>query len=118
MQWEYCILEWLRFNPEVAQRVDEAGKKENVLALCGVRFCENGAVRQHVLGTITTPQAMQETQLFAEGMGRLGGFGWELVQIQEKEDGWDVSTATSAFFKRPVQEGRSIDDAVGNLAAE
>ena len=116
MQWEYCILEWLRFNPELAQRVDAAGKKENVLALCGVRFCENGAVRQHVLGTLTTSQAMQDPQLFAEGMGRLGAFGWELVQIQEKEDGCDVSTVTSAFFKRPVQDGRSIDDAVSSLS--
>ena len=118
MQWEYCILEWMRFNPEVAQRVDDAGKKENVLALCGIRFCEGGTVRQHVLESITTQQALQENQSFAAEMGRLGSFGWELVQVQEKEDGWDVSNIISAFFKRPVKEGRPINDAVNNTLSD
>lgn len=111
MQWEYCLLEWMRFNPDEAQRIDSQGAKENVLAVCGVRFCQGQDSKQKVLATLTAAQAQEERHLFVEGLGLLGRYGWELVQVKEVDDGWDIARITTAYFKRAVQEGRPIDDA-------
>ncbi len=46
---------------------------------------------------------------FYEAMERLGAAGWELVSVSQ---GSDTLNSTELYFKRPVEPGRAIDDAL------
>jgi len=46
----------------------------------------------------------------AKSMGLLGGAGWEFVSTAEFQDRIDVCTVFSAYFKRPVLEGRKVEE--------
>jgi hypothetical protein len=46
---------------------------------------------------------------FYEAMERLGVAGWELVSVAQVNDG---VVSSELYFKRPVEPGRAIDDAL------
>ncbi len=48
---------------------------------------------------------------FYEALERLGTAGWELVDVSQMGDDATVS-ATELYFKRPIEPGRAIDDAL------
>ena len=111
-RWEYCILEYMRFNID-SNRKNQAGEiEEQVMAIYGVRFCGSGGnLISKALKNITTLNVEEYKKEYFWGriLGLLGERGWELVSIMEQPDHWDVCTTTSAYLKRPVLEGREVD---------
>ena len=113
IKWEYCILEYMRFNIEMNQKKENGDLAEQLMAVVGVRFCgADGVVLSKVLKNITTSNREETKQEFFFGrvLGLLGERGWELTSLMEQPDHWDVCTTMSAYLKRPMLEGRALDE--------
>ena len=121
-KWEYCVLEWLRFNVEpVAREANGEAKdaKEQTIALFGIRYANaQGKTTNEVLHTITTKNVndKSKTASFIQIMGLLGGGGWELININQEPDRMERCTISSAYFKRVVIAGRNVDEPKIELA--
>lgn len=116
IKWEYCVLEWLRFNVDPKQRGtngESSDAKEQPVAIFGVRFGDSaGKAANQILHKITIKDINDKSKQFsfAQGLGLLGTGGWELVSINQEPDRGDLCTITSAYMKRPIVDGRGINE--------
>jgi hypothetical protein len=73
------------------------------------------------------PHALEPTDVFERAMAQLGAGGWELVSLQHElvrlnttiaseqylgsvHTGYGFAPFGVAYFKRPIEPGRAIDD--------
>jgi hypothetical protein len=113
-QWEFCALV-----SHAAERIeDQPGW------LCRVSyFTPQGIVTRQ----LREPHALEPTDVFERAMAQLGAGGWELVSLQHElvrlnttiaseqylgsvHTGYGFAPFGVAYFKRPIEPGRAIDD--------
>ena len=142
--WEYCKLvvtyhEWLtpmfRSDLSLKEReklVEKAYKNKQPGYKCGIHYLCQSAEFFHQPLTFQTPITDDPFDL---ALGLLGGSGWELVSlqhgnlvitvegtpgsfaIQEKKEYKNTLTENRvAYLKRPVKDGRAVNEPIINLS--
>jgi hypothetical protein len=122
LQWEYCAL--------VSHAVERVAEQPGWL--CRVSYFTPHGVETRQL---REPHALEPTDAFERAMAQLGAGGWELVSLQHElvrtnatvaseqflgtvHTGYAFGAFGVAYFKRPVEPGRAIDQpAMTGIAA-
>ena len=103
-QWEYCMLaikEWKR---------SKVGGREGWTHDCWVVYQGPAYTKIHQLSELD--KEIFDFNPFSRAMGLLGAAGWELITMQHGY-GPDNSLRLDnkiAYFKRPVVEGRAVEE--------
>jgi hypothetical protein len=117
--WESCMLYLDGAYPRMEAKEGTAVQRWGYA--CGVNFYSANGDPIHV--QISIPVEIPELNPFDVAMGRLGGYGWELVSAQHATYTAAATSGSSevagylswvrrvAYFKRPAVEGREINDA-------
>lgn len=110
-QWKYCAL--------VSHTTDDHDGWT-----CRVSYVGEGGVQTKHL---KDPHSVEPTDVFERAMAQLGAGGWELVSYQHQlvrenyhipheeylasvHVGYSLSPFGGAYFERPVEDGRAIDE--------
>ena len=112
-QWEYCILTTGFYKVPLDPPISRI--------YAGVTFCQPTSNINKVVEQKEVPLEGQETSAemkealiepreLTQIVARLGIAGWEVVSVHINR--FDHGTNNMIFFKRPVELGRAIDDAL------
>lgn len=107
-QWEYCVVVTASYS--VPQKPGNAGQRR---LYGGVTFCQaEGDMNKEIVRKEIPDEGREvpfEPEEVMRVVARLGMAGWELVNVNMHQ----ASTGSTnwLFFKRPVEAGRTIDDA-------
>lgn len=110
-KWEYAVLERLHFNVEPPPPEGEV--KEQTIAAFGIRYADgSGKMLYCPVHQITTKNVSDKSKnlTLLQVAGLLGAAGWELVTLDQQPDRLDICTVSSMYFKRPMLEGRAVDE--------
>lgn len=116
-QWEYCRL-WL---DGTKQHEKLFGGTKGIGYNCYITYADSqgGGIHEQLA---TLDQALPFNPFFM-AMARLGGLGWEMLTVQHRDH--NVTQASYggllwndivAYFKRPVQSGRKVNEPRINMS--
>ena len=114
-QWEYCML-WLD-GTKAHEKL--FGGVKGVGFNCYIVYGDIDGNNRQQLTTVEQPSSFNP---FYMAMARLGGVGWECISVQHRDH--NVTQASYgglmwndviAYFKRPVQPGRKVNEPSINM---
>lgn len=115
--WEYCRL-WLD-----GAKLHEKflGGVKGVGYNCYVDYADINGGKIHE--QLTTYEQASDIDPFFMAMARLGGLGWEVISVQHRDrsvtqaaEGGLLWNDVVAYFKRPVQPGRKVNEPRLNMS--
>jgi len=105
-QWEFCYLRLYSY-----EEIKGKGRKYDLDI-----YCMNAETE---INNILSEKESKNAKVwiynpFRRAIGLLGSSGWELVSVQHAEfsatSSWLNDRNIAAYFKRPVKQGRRVDE--------